>query len=298
MNAQTEIDSGQRFKFGANWASFLNSLDDERVLAAETSLREMLGVADLQGKRFVDVGCGSGLFSLAARRLGAHVESFDFDPQSVACARTLRERYFQGDTEWGINEGSVLDPAFLATLGTFDVVYSWGVLHHTGAMWQAMANITPLVADGGMLFVSIYNDLGESSQRWTSIKRLYCKSPAPVQGVMLVTAGAYFLVKRVLRRAINFQNPLTPPDFVTRKRTRGMSPMHDLKDWVGGYPYEVAKPEGVFDFYRVRGFMLDRLMTCGPKHACNQFVFRKLPSEVVPHLRPAVGKYELVDARS
>jgi len=279
MSAKLEIDSGDRFTFGANWASFLNTLDDERIAAAEQSLREWLGVTNLRGQRFVDVGCGSGLFSLAAKRLGARVHSFDYDPQSVGCARVLRDRYFPGDTDWMIDEGSVLDTAFVQSLGTFDVVYSWGVLHHTGAMWQALANVTALVGDRGKLFISIYNDLGKSSQRWTTIKRLYCKSPAPVQGIMLVTSGAYFLVKRILRRAFLFQNPLVLPDFAARKRTRGMTVFHDLRDWVGGYPYEVATPEAVFDFYRSRGFMLDRLMTCGPKHACNQFVFQRLASD-------------------
>jgi len=279
MNAQVEIESGDRFTFGANWASFLNTLDDDRISAAEGSLREWLGVTDLKGLRFVDVGCGSGLFSLAARRLGARVHSFDFDPQSVGCARVLRDRYFRGDTDWMIDEGSVLDTAFIQSMGTFDVVYSWGVLHHTGAMWQAMANVTALVAEGGKLFIAIYNDVGIASQRWTTVKRIYCKSPSPVQGVMLVTAGAYFLGKRILRRAFNFENPLVLPDFAARKKTRGMTVFHDLKDWVGGYPYEVAKPEGVFDFYKARGFALDRLMTCGAKHACNQFVFRRLASE-------------------
>src|SRR6478672_8562065 len=141
MNAQVEIESGDRFTFGANWASFLNTLDDDRIAAAEGSLREWLGVTDLKGLRFVDVGCGSGLFSLAASRLGARVHSFDYDKASVASTQELKRRYCPLNTEWSISTGSALDRNYLQSLGKFDVVYSWGVLHHTGAMWQAMENV-------------------------------------------------------------------------------------------------------------------------------------------------------------
>ena len=79
-----EIRQGERFEFGKNWSQFLSHLNDSRIAEAEQSLRNMLEVDDLCGKRFLDIGSGSGLFSLAARRLGASVYSFDYDPRSVA----------------------------------------------------------------------------------------------------------------------------------------------------------------------------------------------------------------------
>lgn len=85
----SEISRGQRFEFGANWAQFLKVLNDERIAQAEKSLKDMPGMPDLTGKRFLDAGSGSGLFSLVSRRLGANVHSFDYDPQSVACAQEL-----------------------------------------------------------------------------------------------------------------------------------------------------------------------------------------------------------------
>src|SRR5690349_21351184 len=108
-----EIARGERFEFGKNWSHFLGTLDDARITEAENSLREMLAVQELRGKTFLDVGSGSGIFSLAARRLGARVHSFDFDPQSVACTRELRHRYFPDDVEWLIQAGSVLDPEYM-----------------------------------------------------------------------------------------------------------------------------------------------------------------------------------------
>lgn len=156
-----EVEDGERFEFGANWARFLKELNAERIEAAEKSLCDMLKVRDLQGKRFLDVGSGSGLFSLAARRLGASVYSFDYDPKSVSCTRELKNRSFPEDSQWIIEEGSALDSDYLSKLGKFDVVYSFGVLHHTGAMWEALSNVASLVTvGGGLLYIAIYNDQG------------------------------------------------------------------------------------------------------------------------------------------
>src|SRR5690349_12852157 len=134
---RVEVLRGERFKFGANWALFLKTFSEERLKAAEQSLCRMLDINNLKGQRFLDAGSGSGLFSLAARRLGATVHSFDYDPQSVACTRELKKKYFPQDSSWMIDEASVLDQGYLSKLGRFDVVYSWGVLHHTGSMWEA-----------------------------------------------------------------------------------------------------------------------------------------------------------------
>ena len=149
---EKEVEQGERFEFGKNWSNFLALLDDERIRKAEESLKEMLEVEDLKGKTFLDIGSGSGLFSLAARRLGAKVHSFDFDSSSYGCTRELRRRYFSGDADWCVEQGSALDREYIVSLGKFDIVYSWGVLHHTGKMWEALENAELPVADNGKTF--------------------------------------------------------------------------------------------------------------------------------------------------
>lgn len=270
-NFKSQIQQGTRFEFGANWKRFLSVLDEDRIYEAEDSLKRMLEVEDLRGKKFLDIGSGSGLFSLAARRLGAQVHSFDYDPQSVSCSKELKRRYFPSDADWVIEEGSVLDAGYLRRLGQFDVVYSWGVLHHTGIMWEALANVAPLVSDGGTLFVSIYNDQGGPTKRWSMLKRWYNRCPllrTPLAIYTLIRQWTLTVLKDLLQG-----NPLK--SWHKYKKSRGMSAWHDVVDWIGGYPFEVAKPEDVFHFYRDLGFVLQRLKTCAGGLGCNEFVFRK-----------------------
>ncbi len=268
-----QVETGKRFAFGRNWKHFLSTVDEARIVAAEDSLKQSLGTSSLEGAAFLDIGSGSGLFSLAARRLGARVHSFDYDPESVACTAELRERYLPGDTSWTIEAGSALDPGYLDALGRFDVVYSWGVLHHTGDMWRALEFAIRPVAPGGTLLVAIYNDQGGASRRWRRIKQIYQRGPSPVRLALVSGIGAFFWLRSALIRLVRLKNPLARQN----GPRRGMATWYDLVDWVGGYPFEVARPEEIVDFYHDRGLTLVRLRTVGPGHGCNEYVFVNRP---------------------
>jgi 2-polyprenyl-6-hydroxyphenyl methylase/3-demethylubiquinone-9 3-methyltransferase len=269
----SEVEGGNRFEFGRNWASFLSVLDERRIEQATRSLATMLGVEDLRGKSFLDVGSGSGLSSLAASRLGAsRIHSLDYDPHSVACTHEVKRRHGREAGDWTIDRGSALDRDYLGSLGAFDVVYSWGVLHHTGAMWEALGNMVPLVAPGSLLHVAIYNDQGGLSQAWRAVKRGYNALPGPLK---LPYAVAVTLPRGIIRATLHTAT-LRPHRYITqwfRGGDRGMSGWYDLIDWVGGYPFEVAKPEEIFKFYQSKNFTLKNLRTVGGKSGCNHFVF-------------------------
>jgi 2-polyprenyl-6-hydroxyphenyl methylase/3-demethylubiquinone-9 3-methyltransferase len=223
----------------------------------------------------MDIGCGSGLFSLAACRLGAaQVISFDRDSRSIETASNVRARYGIDPGMWTITHGSVLDETFLASLPAADVVYAWGVLHHTGSMWRAIDNACGKVALGGRLAISIYNKVERrvgGSGLWLRIKRFYVNAPRPVQWVMEQGYGANVF----MRHAVTLRNPIRLVREYENEKSRGMDFWCDLKDWIGGYPYEYATAGEVFNYvHRQHGFVLQNLTTTHSL-GCNQFVFSR-----------------------
>ncbi|HJY50924.1 MAG TPA: class I SAM-dependent methyltransferase [Stellaceae bacterium] len=272
---EREVTAGRRFSFGRNWASFLKRLNQARIAEAEKNLIEFLGEKSLDGRSFLDVGSGSGLSSLAARRLGAMVTSFDYDGESVACTEELRRRYLPDDPSWIIEQGSVLDTEYLAGLGQFDIVYSWGVLHHTGAMWQAMANIKTMVKTGGLLFIAIYNDCGEVSRSWLERKRRYNALPQILRPLYAI----YVWMPQELRSLAGSMRSGELRTYIRELTSassgRGMSWLHDVIDWVGGYPYEYASVKDITDFYRRDGFEPVKIRE-NSSYGCHQLVFKRV----------------------
>lgn len=278
-----EASAGQQlFAFGANWARFLSQLSDDRIKIAEESLQRLLQRERLDGCRFLDAGSGSGLFSLAAHRLGASVFSFDVDPDSIACTQELRRRYGNDSDSWQLSHGSLLDQKFLSSLGVFDIIYCWGVAHHSGNMWKAIDNLLPLVKPGGKIVLAIYNDQLYLSRFSRAIKQIYQRLPVFLRPFYVFLIGSLSFIKRLsvtiaasLLRLLTLRNPFVPlVNWTGETQSRGMHGWYDLVDWVGGWPFEVARPEEIFRFARDRGFELKE-MTTSIGHGCNEFVFAR-----------------------
>lgn len=262
-----------RFGFGRNWLAFADLVDERRIAEAECSLRTLCVRDRLDGLRFLDVGSGSGLSSLAARRLGASVVSFDYDPHSCACTALLRERFRPGDADWRVERGSALDAQYLATLGRFDIVHSWGVLHHTGAMYDGIRKVAALVEPGGLLILGLYRKT-RLCALWAREKRWYVRaSPAAQQRArrtfVAMLRFAYLLSGR------DFENHVT-----SYASVRGMSFWHDVHDWMGGYPYESITPENAHALLSSLDFREVKSSTRGYEvglfgSGCDEYTYRR-----------------------
>lgn len=275
---QNNLDDAARFSFGANWARFLSVLNDDRIAEAVKSLQTMLGVVDLNGKTFLDIGSGSGLFSLAARRLGAKVHSLDYDAQSVACTAELRRRYFLNDADWIVEQGSALDGDYMKQLGQYDIVYSWGVLHHTGAMWLGIEHALQRVAQQGQFFVAIYNDQGVKSHAWWLVKYLYNRLPKPLNTLYAYALGLLGNALNILKYTLKLQPMTAIRPLLNYKARRGMSVMHDLIDWIGGFPFEFASYEVLQGHMYARGFEFLKGKQA-TSLGCHELVFKRIATD-------------------
>ncbi len=252
------------FDFGANWQAFSQQhVNEVRLATAEQSLKALLQRPNLTGSTFLDVGCGSGLFSIAAQRLGASkVIGVDINPRCIEVSKQ-NQTHLTPHKPIEFHQASALSPESLAGLGQFDVVYAWGSLHHTGSMWQAIDNVSCLVAPGGTLVLGIYKK-HITSPVWKAIKWLYNQVPSVVQRMMAVFfAGIIYIAKFLVTRA----NPLT--------KERGMDFWYDVIDWVGGYPYEYASVQEIGRFVSKHGFVLLRAIPDSVPTGITEFVFSK-----------------------
>jgi SAM-dependent methyltransferase len=255
-----------RFSFGRNWKHYAATIDEHRIRCAVESMARSLG--DIRGRTFLDIGCGSGIHVVSALRLGAsRVHAFDYDTDSVECARDVVARYApEAADRTTIERGDALNEAYMRSLGTFDLVYSWGVLHHTGNMWRALHVATLPLEDDGCLLVALYNDQGIWSSGWRAMKWLYVKAAILRPLIIVGVFGPRELAKLVVR---------TPRRYVREwraySRLRGMSRWHDIVDWAGGYPFEVASPAAIAEFFALRGLHTIVTVDCGRGNGCNEF---------------------------
>lgn len=262
-----------RYDFGRNWSELAARLEEEHVARAGQDLSRLLG--DIGGRSFLDLGCGSGLHSVAALRLGAgRVFAIDHDPRCVDVARGTLGR-FTAAGGWQVAQGDVLAPATLPP-DRFDIVYAWGVLHHTGDMWRAIRNSAALVAPGGRLAVALYLRT-PFCPVWRLEKRLYAR-----HGWLRPAIKLPFAAGLLLARAIRNRDALA---YVRNyRRARGMEFLVDVDDWLGGYPYESVAPDELEAFVARLGFRLRSRFNTHPRlgllgSGCGEWHFAKDPAQ-------------------
>jgi 2-polyprenyl-6-hydroxyphenyl methylase/3-demethylubiquinone-9 3-methyltransferase len=261
------------FRFGKNWQSFLHTVSNQSIREAERGLQRLFPNGELNGRRFFDIGCGSGLSMLAASRLGAaSVRGIDIDPECVAAARSLLSKYLP-EGKWIISESSVFD-LLPEHDGTYDIVYSWGVLHHTGDVWAALTKAAAMVGQNGLMATALYRKTPCCSL-WTSEKKMYARLPRAFQWIIRSLYKAAYVSGLVMTG----RNPAT---YINNyKSSRGMDWSHDIHDWLGGYPYESVEPSKVISHLEALGFSA-KLIFEHPAvlHGlfgthCDEFVFKK-----------------------
>jgi methyltransferase family protein len=272
MNSAAEPPT--QFDFGENWEDFSrNVLDAEKVRQAKEDFQRLLNGIPLQNFSFLDIGFGQGLSLLSAASGGARCLGIDINAR---CLQVLSQngKAFFPDIPYeqiGRLQGSILDPELIRKLqldsrakeGKFDIVHSWGVLHHTGSMFQAIRNSAALVSEQGYLVLAIYQTHW-SSALWKCVKFLYNKSPAIGRRLFIwLFYPLIYLAKWIVTR----ENP--------KNKNRGMDFYHDVIDWVGGYPYEYANRAEITDYLKELGFDLIRFFPPTAPTGCMEFVFRK-----------------------
>lgn len=254
------------FSFGRNWKDYVQTIDDQNIKGAQDDIVEWLGEENVRGKNILDIGSGSGIHSFCFYQLGASkIFSFDYDQNSVDATLSFRERV-GNPAQWTVTQGSVLDPSFLKNIEKADLVYSWGVLHHTGDMWNAIRNAAGFVKDGGYFFISIYAK-GPNYPNHLALKRKFNeKSPIGKFGMI----WSYIFKRIIWKRVKKLKNPFT----WNEKKARGMTVYHDVVDWLGGLPYEVATEDELSAFLLPLGFKIEKKLIKG-EGACHRLLYRR-----------------------
>jgi predicted RNA methylase len=269
---QNLLEFESHFSFGENWAQYSEKINERRIEEAERSLIRLVGREQIEGRTFLDIGCGSGLFSLAAVRLGCRsLLAVDLDPNSVETTRKTLTRYARSGAKWACRRVSVfdLDPK---DFGTFDVVYSWGVLHHTGAMYKAIAKASEVVGPRGTLALALYGKTPFCGL-WRIEKRIYSSSPKWAQRVI------EFMYSGLVGARLALKGESLKKRRETYFQQRGMDMYHDTRDWLGGYPYESISPSEAMTYLQKLGFEQTRsfvspcigLLGAG----CDEYTFTK-----------------------
>lgn len=275
MKSSQDKNLESHFSFGQNWSDYSEIVEERHILSAEEDLTRLMNSDDITGRKWCDLGCGSGIHAVAAARLGAIVSAVDIDPQSIATTQKLAKN-FGVENSISTTANSVFDLPFESK--SFDIVYSWGVLHHTGDMWSAITEASRLVSEtkGSQLVIALYRKT-RLCRLWKLEKRLYKDASPVVQAVVRRVFVLGYDMSLILRRRSPWSHRRN------YFQMRGMSFKHDVHDWLGGYPYESVSAIELEAAMKNLGFTLIRQFVMKPNHTpwgffgsgCDEFVFKR-----------------------
>ena len=250
------------FSFGKNWLHFIQNNINDSVI--ESSRIDIIKWFDVKDKSIIDIGCGSGLSSLIFNNEKAkYIYSFDYDINSVDSTLLLKNKQKIINNDWVIKQGNILDTDYIKSLGKFDIVYSWGVLHHTGDLWKAIKNAIYLSND--LIMLSLYSNIANYDNDFTA-KQNYNKFNELEKKKNI--ADYVMTVKQSSKKNEEILNWNTPSK-------RGMNKYNDIIDWVGGFPYEVCSTKQINQFMEENGFIL--IQKYDPvQQACHEWLFKKI----------------------
>jgi 2-polyprenyl-3-methyl-5-hydroxy-6-metoxy-1,4-benzoquinol methylase len=260
-----------RFGFGKNWLDFIQkNFEGEKVQIAKGHILSFMEKENLNGLTFLDIGCGSGIHSIAALDAGAaSVHGFDYDQNSVLATKWIQNQ-IGCPKNWTVEQGSVLDSEYLSKLPEYDLVYSWGVLHHTGEVWTAIENAAAKVKTGGQFYIALYSSdapMYETPEFWLNVKRRYVSSGWVVRRLMDLWYVWRFDMQKDLKNFSSFRVKMRE-----YKHKRGMSVFTDIRDWLGGWPMEFVGDQETINFCESLGLKLEKIKT---GEACTEFLFKK-----------------------
>jgi 2-polyprenyl-6-hydroxyphenyl methylase/3-demethylubiquinone-9 3-methyltransferase len=112
------------------------------------------------------------------------------------------------------------------------------------------------------------------SRMWWQVKQTYNLAPWPIKRAMECGYGAVFLLKD----AMSMRNPLRTVKEYSNDSGRGMDFWHDVRDWLGGFPYEYATPAAVFNYVHDKFNLQLEYLSTSSGVGCNEFTFRKPPA--------------------
>ncbi|MCK5122944.1 MAG: class I SAM-dependent methyltransferase [Candidatus Pacebacteria bacterium] len=249
------------FNFGKNWLNYSKTISNKDLEVMKESLVNLIGLENIKDKTFLDIGCGSGLFAIAAKKLGAgKVIGIDILADSVKSSEENKIRFNIQDIEF--KQLSILDNQ-IKDLGKFDIVYAWGSLHHTGEMWKTIENTIHCVENNGLLILAIYNKHW-TSPVWGKIKYFYNISSKFIKKIMVFI---FYYIIATAKLLVTRKNPF--------QKKRGMNFYYDIVDWLGGYPYEYANKDEIVGFANKYNFRLIKFSKASVPTGCNEFVFKK-----------------------